>query len=164
MTDLQHLKDVTTWRVLIVDDEPDNLKLASDLLAFSGAAVTTAETGEQLLVLVDQVQPNVIVLDLSMPVLDGWEVQRRLRAREDMAHVPIIALTALAMPEDMDRARAAGFDGYITKPFRVGSLLRDMMVHVEKFIAKQAVRQASQSAVPQSKPQPTTEDKSQGSL
>jgi two-component system, cell cycle response regulator DivK len=148
MTDLQHLKDVKSWRILIVDDEPDNLMLASELLGFSGATVTPAENGAQLLALVDEVQPNVILLDLSMPVMDGWEVHQRLRARQDLVDVPIIALTALAMPEDVDRARAAGFDGYITKPFRVGSLLRDMMVYVEKFIARRAPTQSQAEQPP----------------
>ncbi|MCD4686317.1 MAG: response regulator [Anaerolineae bacterium] len=142
MTNLQDLKNVANWRVLIVDDEPDNLNLASDLLKFNGATVMPTDTGAQLLVLVDEMQPNVIVLDLSMPVMDGWEVQRRLRARQEFVHVPIIALTALAMPEDADRAQAAGFDGYITKPFRVGSLLRDMMACVEEFIARHMPVQA----------------------
>lgn len=149
MTDFQHLKDVKAWRVLIVDDEPDNLKLVSDLLTYSGATVTPTETGEQLLALVDEVQPNVIILDLSMPVLDGWEVQRRLRARQDLVRVPIIALTALAMPEDADRAREMDFDGYITKPFRVASLLRDLMACVERFIAKH-------TAPPDAATQPST--------
>lgn len=143
MTDLQHLKEVSNWHILIVDDEPDNLRLASDLLTYSGVTVTPTDTGEKLLALVDEVKPNIIVLDLSMPGLDGWEVQQRLRAREELAHVPIIALTALAMPEDVNRAETAGFDGYITKPFRVGSLLRDMQVCVCEFVAKRAARDAA---------------------
>ncbi len=126
MTNLQQLKDVTAWRVLIVDDEPDNLMLASDLLTFSGATVITAHTGERLLAMVGEVKPNVIVLDLSMPVMDGWEVQRRLRTRQELMHVPIIALTALAMPEDADRVKAAGFDGYITKPFSKDDIIETL--------------------------------------
>ncbi len=138
MTETLDLKDTSAWRVLIVDDEPDNLKLASEFLAFSGATVATAETGAQTLALVDEFEPTIILLDLSMPGMDGWEVQRQLRARAALKTVPIIALTALAMPEDMDRAKKAGFDGYITKPFRVGSLLRDLTVCIAEFTARQS--------------------------
>lgn len=138
MTESPDLKDTSAWRVLIVDDEPDNLKLASEFLAFSGATVATAETGAQTLALVDEFEPTIILLDLSMPGMDGWEVQRQLRTRAELNTVPIIALTALAMPEDMDRAKKAGFDGYITKPFRVGSLLRDLTTCITEFSARQS--------------------------
>lgn len=136
MTDLSALHEIASWRMLIVDDEPDNLRLASEFLAYSGATVETTESGAKSLELVDVFKPNVIVLDLSMPVIDGWEVQRQLRARPDLNHIPIIALTAMAMPEDAARAQAAGFDGYITKPFRVSSLLRELMACMTTFMKK----------------------------
>ena len=144
MTDHPPSNDIATWRILIVDDEPDNLKLASEFLAFSGATVATAENGAQSLALVDEFEPSVILLDLSMPGVDGWEVQHQLRQRPDLAHVPIIALTALAMPEDRARADTAGFDGYITKPFRVGSLVRDLTACVQAFSDKYAAQPVSQ--------------------
>jgi CheY-like chemotaxis protein len=127
------LGDVSTWRVLIVDDEPDNLTLASEFLTFSGATVAITEHGARLLEMVDEFGPSIILLDLAMPGMDGWEVQRRLRARPELNHIPIIALTALAMPEDAERVRMAGFDGYITKPFRVALLLRDLETCVTAF-------------------------------
>lgn len=140
MTEQPSLNDISSWRILIVDDEPDNLKLASEFLAFSGATVTTAETGTQALALVAEAKPTVILLDLSMPGVDGWEVQRQLRQQPALDRVPIIALTALAMPEDRARAETAGFDGYITKPFRVGSLVRDLVGSVRAFNAKHAAQ------------------------
>jgi len=115
--------DTSSWNVLIVDDEPDNLNLVADLLEFSGAKVMRAENGQQALALFEHQKPNIILLDLAMPDLDGWTLQRQLRARPDAQSVPIIALTALAMPDDAERVRAAGFDGYVTKPFRVKTLL-----------------------------------------
>jgi two-component system cell cycle response regulator DivK len=130
------LEDVSNWRVLIVDDEPDNLTLASEFLTFSGATVAITEHGAHLLEMVDEFDPSIILLDLAMPGMDGWEVQRRLRARPELSHIPIIALTALAMPEDADRVKMAGFDGYITKPFRVGLLLRDVKACVMAFIER----------------------------
>jgi CheY-like chemotaxis protein len=130
------LEDITQWRVLIVDDEPDNLTLASEFLMFSGATVAVTEQGVQLLAMVDEFHPTIILLDMAMPGMDGWEIQRRLRARTELNHIPIIALTAMAMPEDVERARMAGFDGYITKPFRVGSLLRDIKMCIGVFIQR----------------------------
>jgi CheY-like chemotaxis protein len=136
MSSFTTLEDVTQWRVLIVDDEPDNLTLASEFLTFSGATVGITERGEELLAMVDEFQPTIVLLDLAMPGMDGWEIQRRLRARTELSHIPIIALTAMAMPEDIERARMAGFDGYITKPFRIGSLLRDIKTCVTVFIER----------------------------
>jgi CheY-like chemotaxis protein len=132
------LGDVSSWRVLIVDDEPDNLTLASEFLTFSGATVAITEHGARSLEMVDEFGPTMILLDLAMPGIDGWEVQRRLRARPELDHIPIIALTALAMPEDAERVRMAGFDGYITKPFRVALLLRDLETCVAAFIERNA--------------------------
>jgi two-component system cell cycle response regulator DivK len=130
------LEDITQWRVLIADDEPDNLTLASEFLKFSGASVAVTVQGVQLLAMVDEFHPTIILLDLAMPGMDGWEIQRRLRMRPELNHIPIIALTAMAMPEDLERAKMAGFDGYITKPFRVGSLLRDIKTCVGVFFQR----------------------------
>jgi DNA-binding response OmpR family regulator len=124
-------QDSTTWRVLIVDDEPDNLGLVSDVLEFSGAQSLTARDGTSGLELVDTFKPNIILLDLGMPHLDGWEVHRRLRARADLVNVPIVALTAMAMPDDVARVHAAGFDAYIAKPFRVKGLLDDLRACIQ---------------------------------
>jgi CheY-like chemotaxis protein len=121
------------WTVLIVDDEPDNLNLIADLLEFSGAKVVRAENGTQALALFERDKPNVVLLDLAMPDLDGWAVHQQLRARPDARGVPIIALTALAMPDDAERVRAAGFDGYITKPFRAKMLLDTLHACVQQF-------------------------------
>lgn len=128
------LLDIKTWRVLIVDDEPDNLQLASELLEFNGATVAQAGTGSRSLEMVDEFGPNLILLDLAMPGMDGWEVHHRLRARPDLDDVPIVALTALAMPEDAARVKAEGFNGYVTKPFRVGQLIENLMVVIRQFV------------------------------
>lgn len=121
------------WRILAVDDEPDNLKLITDLLEFKGATVGQAEDGQKGLDIVDGFQPTLILLDLAMPGVDGWEMHRQLRRRSHLNHVPIIALTALAMPQDAQRVVDAGFDGYITKPFRFNDLLKRLTQIVENF-------------------------------
>jgi CheY-like chemotaxis protein len=132
---MQVSKDTSTWRVLVVDDEPDNLKLAVDLLEFHGATVAQASGGKLALALVDEFKPNFILLDLAMPEIDGWEVHRRLRARPDLDSVPIVALTALAMLTDAIKVRAAGFDAYITKPFKVRALISELQACIETFKA-----------------------------
>ena len=132
--------DITTWRVLIVDDEPDNLNLASDFLEFSGAHTAKAADGQSGLYQVDIFKHNLILLDLDMPIMDGWEMQRELRTRPELKTVPIVALTALAMPADADKVRLAGFDGYITKPFRVKVLLEALNSLIESFVCNQVTQ------------------------
>ncbi len=128
--------DITTWRILIVDDEPDNLNLASDFLEFSGAKTAKAKDGEVGLQMVETFKPNMVLLDLGMPRIDGWEMHRRLRARPELNAMPIVALTAAAMPSDADKVRAAGFDAYITKPFRVKTLLDALTECVKAFTTR----------------------------
>jgi CheY-like chemotaxis protein len=118
--------EMETWRVLVIDDEPDNLNLVADLLEFGGAQVAQATGGRQGLALIDEFHPNLILLDLAMPDLDGWEMHRILLSRPDTRDLLIVALTALAMPYDGDRVKAAGFAGYITKPFRVMALITEL--------------------------------------
>ncbi|MCC7450467.1 MAG: response regulator [Anaerolineae bacterium] len=125
-----------TWRVLIVDDEPDNLNLAADLLRFKGAAIAKANGANAGMALLDDFQPNLILLDLAMPLIDGWEMHKLLRSRPALDGVPIIALTAMAMPGDAGRVRDAGFDGYITKPFRVMALLNELTTCIRVFLQK----------------------------
>ncbi len=126
--------DPTTWRVLIVDDEPDNLRLAADLLEFNGATIARASDGQTGLDVGKEFKPNLILLDLAMRRIDGWEVHRRLRAMPELNQVPIVALTALAMPSDAVKARTEGFSGYITKPFRVRALLQDLTTCIQAFM------------------------------
>lgn len=120
------IQDPKTWRVLIVDDEPDNLEMVADTLSFFGVTVCVAENGQRGLDQLDSFAPNLILLDLSMPVMDGWETRARLREQNAHEKTPIIALTAHAMIGDRERAMAAGFDGYLTKPIAVPTLLQDI--------------------------------------
>jgi CheY-like chemotaxis protein len=149
----------TNQRILVVDDEPDNLNLLADLLEFQGADVKRAENATQGIAAVDDFKPQMILLDLSMPGVDGWEMHRRLRARPELADTPIIAITALAMPTDVERASAEGFDGYITKPFRIQSLLADIEACIQKFRTRRAssgTPDASTAPAVSSSPAPST--------
>ena len=75
--------------------------------------------------------PTVILLDLSMPEMDGWEMHRRLKANPETAHIPVIALTAHAMADDKERVMQAGFTGYIPKPYTIKTLVNDMQTILE---------------------------------
>ena len=104
--------------VLLVEDNPHNRKIFSGMLVHSGFAVVEAEDGHQALAAVtpDKPLPDVILMDLSIPGIDGWEVTRRIKADARTRAVPIIALTAHAMRGDEERARDAGCDHYLAKP------------------------------------------------
>ncbi len=102
--------------VLLVEDNAHNRKIFSGMLTHAGLRVVEAEDGHQALAAVDKQLPDVILMDLSIPGIDGWEVTRRLKADPRTQPVPIIALTAHAMRGDEERARAAGCDHYLAKP------------------------------------------------
>jgi two-component system cell cycle response regulator DivK len=118
--------ELDTWLVLVIDDEPDNLRLVADVLEFGGSKVMQASDAKRGLALIDEFHPNLLLLDLAMPDMDGWEMHRILRSRPDTRELLIVALTALAMPGDAERVKAAGFSGYITKPFRVRALITEL--------------------------------------
>ncbi len=118
--------DVSQWKVLIVEDDRDNLSVATQLLEFYGAEVRSAENGQQGLELLAEYRPTLVLLDLSMPSMDGWQMLKRLRADPAMAHLPVIAVTAHAMDGDKQRVLEAGFNGYISKPFRITTFMEEI--------------------------------------
>ncbi len=111
-----------TASILIVDDNAQNLKLATLLLASDGFEVRTAHDAEEALDVLAGWQPQLILMDIQLPGMDGLELTRQIKADPARQGIIVIALTAYAMKGDADRARAAGCDGYVTKPIDVGSL------------------------------------------
>jgi two-component system cell cycle response regulator DivK len=105
-----------TKRVLLVEDNPHNRKIFSGMLTHSGFEVIEAEDGHQAIAAMAKQLPDIVLMDLSIPGIDGWEVTRRFKADARTKAVPIIALTAHAMRGDEERARAAGCDHYLAKP------------------------------------------------
>lgn len=103
-------------RIVIIEDNQANLELVKYLLECSGYEVSVARDGQQGVDLVPQVRPDLVVCDLQMPVLDGYQVLTLLRKNPDVARIPIIAVTAFSMPNDRQKVMTAGFDGYISKP------------------------------------------------
>jgi CheY-like chemotaxis protein len=102
--------------ILIVDDNPSNLKLFTFLLSLPGYQVTTAASAEQALGVLHELVPDLIIMDLQLPDVDGLTLTRQLKADPRMNGVPIVAVTASAMKGDEEKAWAAGVDGYMSKP------------------------------------------------
>jgi two-component system, cell cycle response regulator len=120
-----------TALILVVDDNPDNLEIISTRLRFRGYEVLTAERGEEAITRVHEDAPDLILLDIMMPDMDGYEVARRIRAERDLPYIPIIVVTARDSTEDKVTGLDAGADDYLTKPInfpeleaRVRSMLR----------------------------------------
>lgn len=109
-------------KVLIIEDVDFNRELVVQLLE-DKYQVIEAVDGQEGLELADQERPDIILMDLSLPVIDGWEATRRLKADETLRSIPVIALTAHAMVGDEEKARAAGCDDYLLKPLDEDELL-----------------------------------------
>jgi two-component system cell cycle response regulator DivK len=116
------MTDVASRRVLVVDDDPDNRRVLRRILMAGGATVAEAEDGTQALATLESFRPDLVVLDLTMPEIDGWETVRRIKRIPGFSATPIVALTAHALAGDEERARRAGCDGYIAKPCRPAEL------------------------------------------
>jgi two-component system, cell cycle response regulator DivK len=107
---------VNKARILIVEDNRDNMMLITDLLQTLEYVVIQAGDGQSGVKLAEAELPDLILMDLSLPVMDGWAATRHIKANPALHHIPIIALTAHAMVGDRERALAAGCDDYLAKP------------------------------------------------
>jgi CheY-like chemotaxis protein len=103
-------------RILTVDDNPTNLKLITDLLGFEGYETLQANDAEQALLIITATPPDLILMDIALPGMDGLTLARKLKDDPHTRQIPIIALTAFAMKGDEQKARAMGCDAYVTKP------------------------------------------------
>jgi two-component system cell cycle response regulator DivK len=118
--------------ILIVEDNEKNLKLARDVLQFSGFQTLEAGTGEAAVRLARERHPDLILMDIELPGIDGITALQQLRADADTAGIPIVALTASAMSSDRDRFFGAGFDGYISKPINIKDFPGQVRAHCER--------------------------------
>ena len=110
-------------KILYVEDNDDNIYMLRSRLMRAGHTVIIATDGAQGVALAASEQPDLVLMDLSLPVLDGWEAARRIKMTPETSHIPIIALTAHAMPGDQEKALAAGCDDFDTKPVELQRLL-----------------------------------------
>ena len=109
-------------KVLVVDDNPTNLKLARVVLSAEGLEVRTAASAEDALNVLEAFTPRLILMDVQLPGLDGLELTRQLKADPQRRDIVVLALTAYAMKGDMEKALAAGCDGYMSKPIDPATL------------------------------------------
>ena len=127
-----------TYAILVVEDNERNLKLLRDVLEYAGYDVRVARTAEDGISLAASEPPDLVLMDLQLPGIDGIEALRRLRESPRTADIPVVAVTAQAMKQDRERALEAGFNGYIEKPIsvrafpdQVRSFLTDGQVGIE---------------------------------
>ena len=117
--------------ILVVEDQEDNRQILRDLLGNAGYELTEAENGEEAIAAVAKRRPDLILMDIQLPVMDGYAATRRIRTNPDLKSVPIIAVTSYALAGDEDKARAAGCDGYVSKPYSP----RDLLAKVRDYLA-----------------------------
>jgi two-component system, cell cycle response regulator DivK len=124
--------DLALIQTLVVDDNPANLKLTKVLLTAEGYSVRTAQDARSALAMLDTFVPKVILLDLGMPGMNGFELARRLEAHPLRREFVLIAVTAFAMKGDAERAFAAGCEGYVSKPIDPDALLRTIAQRLDE--------------------------------
>lgn len=120
------MSDPSNWRVLIVDDDPDNVGVLELVLGFHNAATRIAGSGRECLDMLREETPTLLLVDIQMPGMTGYELLEQIRSNAAWSDLPVVAVTAHAMRGDADRIMRAGFDGYISKPVDVASLIDDL--------------------------------------
>ena len=110
-------------QILIVEDEEDNRRILRDLFASTGYELIEAESGEEALSTLATSRPDLILMDIQLPVMDGYEATRQIRANPELSSIPIIAVTSYALAGDEAKALATGCNAYISKPFSPRALL-----------------------------------------
>jgi two-component system cell cycle response regulator DivK len=110
-------------RILVVEDQEDNRRIVRDLLTSAGYELIEATTGEEGVTLAETHRPDLILMDIQLPGVDGYEATRRIKANPALSQIPIIAVTSYALSGDDAKARQAGCDAYVAKPFSPRQLL-----------------------------------------
>jgi two-component system cell cycle response regulator DivK len=117
-------------RILVVEDQEDNRRILHDLLTNAGYEIVQAENGEEALKAAAAERPDLILMDIQLPLLDGYEATRRIKADPALRAIPIIVVTSYALSGDESKARAAGCDAYITKPYSPRAILAKIREYV----------------------------------
>jgi two-component system cell cycle response regulator DivK len=114
----------------VVEDQEDNRRILRDLLTNAGFEMIEAENGAEAVASVQARRPDLILMDIQLPILDGYEATRRIKANPDLKSIPIIVVTSYALDGDEDKARLAGCDDYVAKPFSPRQLLAKIKEYV----------------------------------
>ena len=112
-----------TQTILVVEDQEDNKQILRDLLGSVGIEIVEADNGRDALALAARHKPDLILMDIQLPIMDGYEATRRIKADPALKSIPIIVVTSYALSGDETKARAAGCDAYVTKPYSPRQLL-----------------------------------------
>ena len=112
-----------TKKILVVEDQEDNRQILRDLLGATDYQMVEAENGQEALEAVAKHKPDLILMDIQLPVMDGYEATRRIKSNPEWKAIPIIVVTSYALSGDAEKARAAGCDDYVTKPYSPRQLL-----------------------------------------
>jgi two-component system cell cycle response regulator DivK len=120
-----------TKRILVIEDTPNNRRILNDLLTNAGFEVVEAVDGEMGVAMAAELRPDLILMDIQLPLIDGYEATRRIKANPDLRSIPIIAVTSYALSGDEAKALAAGCDGYFAKPISP----RVILAKVREFLA-----------------------------
>jgi two-component system cell cycle response regulator DivK len=116
--------------ILVVEDQEDNRRILRDLFVNAGYELIEAESGEEALTALMARRPDLILMDIQLPVMDGYEATRRIRLNPELKSIPIIAVTSYALAGDDAKALAAGCNAYVTKPFSPRALLAKVQEHL----------------------------------
>jgi two-component system, cell cycle response regulator DivK len=116
--------------ILVVEDQEDNRRILRDLLTSRGYELVEAKDGEQALALAQRQRPDLILMDVQIPVIDGYEVTRRIKSNPALRDIPIIVVTSYALSGDESKARAAGCNGYVSKPYSTRQLLAKIREYI----------------------------------
>jgi len=117
-------------RVLVVEDHEDNRRILRDLLGSAGYDMIEAENGQAAIALAAEKRPDLILMDIQLPIMDGYEATRRIKADPDLRGIPLIVVTSYALSGDEEKARLAGCDDYVSKPFSPRDLLAKIRRHI----------------------------------
>jgi two-component system, cell cycle response regulator DivK len=114
------------WQILLVEDEYDSTQMVSEILNFHGIEVKVARNGVECMEVLNALTPTLIIMDLAMPEMDGWETLTEIRNNPRTTHIPVVATTAYHSPNVEDNTQKAGFDGYFPKPVNPMSFVADL--------------------------------------
>ena len=131
-----------TKRILVVEDTEDNRRILRDLLTNAGFEVIEAIDGEKGVAAAAEQRPDLILMDIQMPIVDGYEASRRIKANPDLRHIPIIAITSFALAGDEEKTAAAGCEGYVPKPCSP----RQVLAMVRDFLGEKRATASASSA------------------
>jgi two-component system cell cycle response regulator DivK len=117
-------------RILVVEDQPDSRQIIRDMAAGTDYEITEAENGEEALAAIAKQRPDLILMDIQLPIMDGYTATRLIKTDPALRSIPIIAVTSYALAVEEKKARAAGCDDYVTKPFSPRQLLAKIRQHM----------------------------------